>query len=191
MIIPFIFLPLLVAASGFLSWEMFRRGDVASWCSFFTAGGVFLVETVYGYFISNIIGLCLIFLSLALLLRYLRVGGRVLLSVSIITGLFSYFSHPQTAEVYIGGLAALWIIQLLRRNSSRRAMIAIPFYLTIIVVLWFPELVPDWKPSLTESLLHRFLFYGDPTVFEFPERRFYIKPNSSLISCARVIEVKI
>jgi len=152
LIIPIIFLPLLVAASGLLSWEMYQRGDVASWCSFFTAGGVFLVETIYGFFISNIIGLCLIFLSLALLFRYLRFGGRVPLGASIITGLFAYFSHPLTIEVYAVGLAAIWVIQFLRKDKSSRAMRIIPFYLATIVGFGFLNWFFNGNRALLTSL---------------------------------------
>jgi hypothetical protein len=141
LILPFIFLSLLVAASGFLGWEMFRRADVASWCSFFTACGVFVVETIYGYFLGNIIGLFLIILSLALLFRFIRVGSWALLGLSLISGVLAYFSHPLTLELYAGGLAAVWVIQLLRRNVPTRLMRVIPYFLVIVVCFgllsWF------------------------------------------------------
>lgn len=143
MILPLIFLPLLVVLSGLLGWEMYQRADVASWFSFFTASGVFMVETVYGYFISNIIGLCLIFLSLALLFKYLRVSGWTALGASIVTGLLAYFSHPLTLELYAGGLAAMWFIQLLKKGGSRRILKVVPFLLATLALFgtlnWYLE----------------------------------------------------
>lgn len=150
MIMPLIFLPLLVAASGLMSWEMYQRADLASWCTFFTAGGVFVVETVYGYFISNIIGLCLIFLSFALLFRYLRVGGWANLGAYLITGLLAYFSHPFSLELYAGGLAAIWFILLLKKGGSERLLKAIPFFLVTFVVFGFL----NWYLNGNHSLLN-------------------------------------
>jgi hypothetical protein len=111
-----------VLAAGFLGWEMFRRGDVASWFAFFTATGFFLIESVYGYFISNIIGLLLVFLWLGLMLHSLRLSNCVMLAASMTMGILAYFSHPWTSHVYFGCLAVFWIFLHQRKMRLPQSM---------------------------------------------------------------------
>ena len=135
-----VLLPLMAASSAFLAWEVFRDGDVASLASLLTACGVFTVESMYGFFLSNMLGLGLSFLSLALLFRGLRTRSHLTFILSVLVGLLVLYSHNFTFYLYFGALALVCLVYLLLHrtalsNFEAKWVIIILVTFTLILVL--------------------------------------------------------
>ena len=101
-VLPFLLNPLYVATSYWLTWETTRSRRTALWSSFFSLTGVQLTVGVFSYYISNILALIAMFMSLIFLFRYLRTGSLFSLTSSIFLGGLTVFTHPWTSDQYIG-----------------------------------------------------------------------------------------
>ena len=102
---PTVLLPVLVFSTYFFSSKIANK-DVASWSSFFMATGPTVVSSMYSYFLSNILGLIFILISLGLLFNSYESGRKIKLLASIILGSLCLFTHPWTFTHYVIGLLA-------------------------------------------------------------------------------------
>lgn len=98
--LPVLLNPLLVLAAFFLAFEVFGDGWAAGWAAFFTACGFQVSVGMYSYFLTNLLGLCLVFFSLGLLFRSLRCGCRASLAAASLLGGLLVFTHPWTFDQY-------------------------------------------------------------------------------------------
>lgn len=138
--LPPLLITLLAASSTVLAWEVFRDGDTAALAAFFTACGIFTVESFYGFFLANMVAICFALLSISLLLRGLRSGGYLTLLLANLIGLLAFFSHPFTFYAYIGALVPVCLIYMyLNRTvlgSSKVRWVSLSLFFFAIVVFF-------------------------------------------------------
>jgi len=99
--LPVILNPLMIATAFFLANEAFNDGWIASWAAFFTACGYQVTVGMFSYFLTNMLGLSLVFLSLGFLFRFLRRFGKIDLVLSVILVFLLFFTHPWTFYQYL------------------------------------------------------------------------------------------
>jgi len=85
----------MIVAVFFRAFQAFGDWWLSSWAAFFTACGYQITVGVYSYFLTNILGLCLTFLSLGFLFRSLRRGCKISLALASILGVLLVFTHPR------------------------------------------------------------------------------------------------
>jgi len=101
MFLPVILNPLMVVGAFFLAFEAFGDWRLSSWAAFFTACGYQVTVGMYSYFLTNMLALSLVFLSLGFLFRSLRVGCNISLALASILGILLVFTHPWTFDQYV------------------------------------------------------------------------------------------
>ena len=99
--LPVLLNPLIVISTFFLALEVFRNEWMASWASFFTVCGFHVTVGMYSYFLTNMLGLVLVFFSLGFLFRSMRCGCRLSLGFACLSGGLLLFTHPWTFDQYI------------------------------------------------------------------------------------------
>ena len=99
--------PLLSVSIFFLALEMFNDGSIASWAAFFTVCGIQVSVGMFSYFLTNMLALSIIFLSLGLLFRALRRICYFSLIFASLTGVLLVFTHPWTFDQYYGAIVLL------------------------------------------------------------------------------------
>jgi hypothetical protein len=139
--IPAVLNPLLVVSLFYFTYEIFNDPTNAAWASFFTACGYQITVNQYSYFLTNMLGLILIFFSLGLLFRTLRTHDKISLITSFILGSLLVFTHPWTFfQFYTTTIMVLAItIYQYRKNEERKTYIS-PIIVYLIILL-FVELV--------------------------------------------------
>ncbi|MFX0132593.1 MAG: hypothetical protein ACFFDN_02985 [Candidatus Hodarchaeota archaeon] len=98
--IPVFLNPLLVITIFVLALEMYNDSWIASWASFFTVCGIQISVGMFSYFLTNVLALSIIFLSLGLLFRALRKICYFSLFYSSLIGFLLVFTHPWTFNHY-------------------------------------------------------------------------------------------
>lgn len=98
--LPAILNPLLVLSVFFLALEVLGDGWAAGWAAFFTVCGFQVTVGMYSYFLTNMLGLSLVFFSLGFLFRSLRCGCRASLVLASLLGGLLVFTHPWTFDQY-------------------------------------------------------------------------------------------
>jgi hypothetical protein len=109
---PIILNPLLCASAFILTREITRDTSMATFASFFTASGFTLAVGMYAYFLTSILMLSIIFLSLAALLKALREKSRIYLALAITLGCLFVFTHPWTFVQYMAAVCGATILTL-------------------------------------------------------------------------------
>ena len=103
--LPILLNPLFVLASYFFFWECFRNSRVAAWGSFFASTGHVITVGMFMNYMSNILALVLVFSSLGLLLRAVRLTSfRYLSTASLLAALLVY-THPWTMMQFYAAVA--------------------------------------------------------------------------------------
>ncbi|MFX0184219.1 MAG: hypothetical protein ACFE95_14140 [Candidatus Hodarchaeota archaeon] len=92
--------PLLAVSIFFLALEMFNDSWIASWAAFFTVCGIQISVGMFSYFLTNMLALSIIFLSLGFLFRALRRYCYSNMILASFTGVFLVFTHPWTFDQY-------------------------------------------------------------------------------------------
>jgi len=92
--------PLLAISIFFFALEMFNDGWVASWAAFFTVCGIQISVGMFSYFLTNMLALSIVFLSLGFLLRAFRHVCYYSLISAFLIGFFLVFTHPWTFDQY-------------------------------------------------------------------------------------------
>jgi len=108
--LPVLLNPLLAVAVFFMAMEAFGDGWVAGWASFFTVCGFPVTVGMYSYFLTDMLGLCLIFFSLGFLFRALRCGCRVSIALASLLGGLLVFTHPWTFDQYYAAAALTAVV---------------------------------------------------------------------------------
>lgn len=120
--LPSLLLTLLAASSTLLAWEAFRDGDTAAFAAFFSACGVFTIESIYGFFLANMFAIIFTQLWLALLFMALRTRSHLVFLASNLFGLLLLYTHPFIFYPYLGGLIPVSILMMYRKRSIFRDM---------------------------------------------------------------------
>jgi len=110
--LPVILNPLLGASIYFLARELFLDNWVASWSSFFTVCGIQIAVGMFSFFLTNMLTLSIVFLSLGFLFKAIRCRCFFSLIVASLIGILIVFTHPWTFDQYFATifLAAFFIL---------------------------------------------------------------------------------
>jgi hypothetical protein len=111
-------IPLLVVSAYFMAVEMFDDAGVGVWTAFFTVCGVQVTVGVYSYFLTNLLGLSIVFFSLGFLFRALRLGCHRSLAVASLFGGLLVFTHPWTFDQYAAAIVVLTGVTFLVESRS-------------------------------------------------------------------------
>ena len=134
---PVVLIPLVVFSTYFFSLKMSNK-RVAGWASFFMATGPTVVAGMYSYFLSNLLGLTFILISVGLLFSSYESGNKLQLFLSIIFGSLCLFTHSWTFVHYIFGLFILigYIIYKERHlNLKKDNTNFLIYYITIQILV--------------------------------------------------------
>lgn len=112
--LPVILNPLMVVGAFFLAFEAFGDWRLSSWSAFFTACGYQVTVGMYSYFLTNMLALSLVFLSLGFLFRSLRRCCNISLALASILGILLVFTHPWTFDQYVVTMILTIIIYFYR-----------------------------------------------------------------------------
>jgi len=116
--LPVILNPLMIATASFLAYEAFRDEGIAGWTAFFTACGYQVTVGMYSYFLTNMLALSLVFLSLGFLFRSLRRGCDLSLILAVIPGILLVFTHPWTFDQYVATTILTIIVSFYRTRKE-------------------------------------------------------------------------
>ena len=116
--LPVILNPLMIATAFFLAYEAFRDEWTAGWTAFFTACGYQITIGMYSYFLTNMLALSLVFLSLGFLFRSLRRGCDLSLILAVIPGILLVFTHPWTFVQYVATTILTIIVSFYRTRKE-------------------------------------------------------------------------
>ena len=139
--LPAILNPLLVLSMFVFSYEMTTDLRIAAWASFFTATGYQITVNMYSYFLANILGLSLIFLSLGLLFRTIRKGDRKSLIAASALGSLLVYTHPWTFIQYYASIFVSTAISYYHHRKKGKAQEYLKPIVTYLALLAAAELV--------------------------------------------------
>jgi hypothetical protein len=118
---PVILIPSLSYSTYYFVKKVCGNTEVAGWSAFFVVTGIKVVVGLYSYYLSNLLGLVLIQLSLGLLFDSIENGSKARLVTSSLLAALCLYTHPWTFDQYIIGLLTvtgfLLILKIRRRES--------------------------------------------------------------------------
>ena len=103
--LPILLNPLFVLASYFFLWECFRNSRVAAWGSFFASTGHVITAGMFMNYLSNNLALVLVFSSLGLLFRAVRLRSVPCLSAASFLAALLVYTHPWTMLQFFAAVA--------------------------------------------------------------------------------------
>jgi len=144
--LPVLLVPLMALTVYFFAKAFFNDNGIAEWASFFTVFGFPVAVGMFSYYLSNMLGLCLVFSSLGFLFRAVKGGSRVGLVLAFLFGGLVLFAHPWTFDQYFAPLILIIFIlpQIfdseltgfkISRNILSRARYIIFFFLVLLFVI--------------------------------------------------------
>ncbi|MFX0207960.1 MAG: hypothetical protein ACFFDT_18385, partial [Candidatus Hodarchaeota archaeon] len=119
--LPIILNPLLAVSIYFLARELFLDSWIASWASFFTVCGIQIAVGMFSFFLTNMLALTIVFLSLGFLFRAIRCKCLYSLIIASLIGILIVFTHPWTFDQYFATifLTAFFILYDDRKKEKR------------------------------------------------------------------------
>jgi len=116
--LPVFLNPLLALTSFFFTKEIFHDNRIAVWSSFFTIFSHVIAVGMYSYFLSNILGLCLVYISLGFLFKSFNCRELINYFSSFLFGSLILFTHPWTFDQYfIPLIIVLFIMPFLYKKG--------------------------------------------------------------------------
>jgi len=98
--LPVFIVPCLIFSVSFFVFQSMGDHHVAAVSAFVTAVSPYVTVGLYAYFLSNMLALSFVFISLGFLYMSFESGDKVHLVFSLIFNLFVLFSHPYTFMQY-------------------------------------------------------------------------------------------
>jgi len=144
--LPVLLVPLMASTVYFFAGAVFNDNGIAEWASFFTVFGFPVAVGMFSYYLSNMLGLCLVFSSLGFLFRAIKGGSRVSLVLAFLFGGLVLFTHPWTFDQYFAPLILIIFIvpqsldseltgYKISRNILSRVRYIIFFFLVLLFVI--------------------------------------------------------
>jgi len=137
MFFPVVVMPILVFSIYIFTLELFQNEHIAAWAAFFTASGYHVTVNMYSYFLSNVLGLSLVFISLTYFYRSIRLNNKIDLIISLIAGILLVFSHPWTYVHYFIIFVLTTIIKIFYIKKSKKYDMLYPNLVYILVLAGF------------------------------------------------------
>jgi len=132
--LPVLLNPLLVLSVFFMVSNATEDLEWAGLASLFSATGFTITVGMYSYFLTNILGLVLIFSSLGFLFKTIRTGLGVHLVPALALGFLAVFTHPWTfIQYYAATVLFLFYIYFLEKRSVESLIIITYLGLTGLV----------------------------------------------------------
>jgi len=103
--LPVLLNPLLVLSVYFMVSQSTKDHEWAGLASLFTASGIKITVGMYAYFLTNMLGLSLIFFALGFLFRSMRTENKSDLILAMLSGTLTVFTHPWTFIQYYVAMA--------------------------------------------------------------------------------------
>jgi len=138
---PILLNPLLVVSIFILALEIFNDGWIASWAAFFTVSGIQISVGMFSYFLTNMLALSIIFISLGFLFRALRRVCYFNLIFASLIGVFLVFTHPWTFDQYYVVIVLMACFILYDENKSNRGYNKLKIVFIYLFSLGFSEIV--------------------------------------------------
>ena len=107
--LPVLLNPLMVLGAFFIGKEASDDWWIGSWAAFFTACSYQVTVGMWAYFLTNMLALSIVFTSLGLLFRALRLKSRRTLGYACLIGSLLVFTHPWTYAQYFVATVATTI----------------------------------------------------------------------------------
>ena len=180
--------PLLAVSIFFLAMEMFNNGWIASWAAFFTICGVHVSVGIFSYFLTNMLALSIVFLSLGFLFRALQHVCYISLIFASLIGVFLVFTHPWTFDQYFVVIVLMALFILNADRKSREGYNKFKMIILYLFSLGISEIVKSKlfhgysgvsASSLAIGNIINFTRFWDNTVFFF--RRIYCGLEANII----------
>jgi len=133
--LPILLNPLMALSAFFLAWEVLGDSWAGAWTAFFTICGFQITVGMYSYFLTNMLGLCLVYSSLGFLFRSIRQDSRMCLVIASLLGGLLAFTHPWTfVQFFVAAvLTAIFIGYNIRsKGGDTRSFIAMSVYVVSI-----------------------------------------------------------
>jgi hypothetical protein len=121
--------PLLVLCNYVFSLELTHDESTALWSCLFLVFGYVISVGAYSYFIANVLGLSLIYLSLTLLFKAINSGCPMCLATSILLNGLTLFTHPWTFIQFNAPLLVSIALIGFRRKGDSEGALYIGLYL--------------------------------------------------------------
>jgi len=131
----------LAVSIFFLAFEMFNDGWIASWAAFFTICGIHVSVGMFSYYLTNMLALSIVFLSLGFLFRALQHMCYISLIFASSIGFFLVFTHPWTFDQYFVVIILMALFVLNADRKSREGYNKFKLIIVYIFFLGFSEVV--------------------------------------------------
>ncbi|MFX0135779.1 MAG: hypothetical protein ACFFDN_19205 [Candidatus Hodarchaeota archaeon] len=138
---PILLNPLLVVSIFILALEVFNDGWIASWAAFFTVCGIQISVGMFSYFLTNMLALSIIFISLGFLFKALRLLCYSNLIFSSLIGVFLVFTHPWTFDQYYIAIVLMAFFILYDDSKSNKGYDKLKIIFIYLFSLGFSEIV--------------------------------------------------
>lgn len=124
--LPVLLNPLVVLSVFFMVSQATGEMDRAGLASLFTASGFKITVGMYSYFLTNMLGLFLIFSALGGLFKAIRTGRSIHLLLASALGSLAVFTHPWTfAQYYAATVFLLIYMYFIEKRYSESVKILI------------------------------------------------------------------
>jgi len=180
--------PILAASTFFLALEMFNDSWIASWAAFFTVCGIQVSVGMFSYFLTNMLALSIIFLSLGFLFRALQRVCCLSLILASLIGVFLVFTHPWTFDQYFVVIALMAFFVWYDDSKSKEGYNKFKMIIIYLFSLGFSEILKSnlfhgyggiSASSLAIGNIVNFIRFWPNTVFFF--RRIYCGLEANII----------
>jgi hypothetical protein len=108
--LPVLLNPLMVLGAFFIGKEASDDWWIGSWAAFFTACSYHVTVGMFSYFLTNMLALSIVFTSLGLLFRALRLKSKRTLGYACLIGSLLAFTHPWTYTQYFVATVATTVV---------------------------------------------------------------------------------
>jgi hypothetical protein len=186
--LPVILNPLLAISIYFLARELFMDNWIASWSSFFTVCGIQVAVGMFSFFLTNMLALSIVFLSLGFLFRAIRCRCFFSLIIASLIGILIVFTHPWTFDQYFATifLTAFFILYDDRKEDKGydrfKMMLFYLFFLALSEIVKIKVFQGYGGVSASSRAIGELVYisrFWSSTIFSF--RRMYCGLESNVI----------
>jgi len=114
------------------------KNSLSCWMVFFMIVGIQIPINIYSYFLSNMLALSFMFLSLGFLFRSINTSSKYYFILSIITGILTTYSHYWTFELFYISLSTsimYYIFINKENNNTVENKCYLYSYITIFIII--------------------------------------------------------
>ena len=138
---PALLVPVLILSVATLVLEISGNWKTALFAGFFTLCSYHVTSGMYAYFLSNMLGLSVLFFSLMFLIRALQRRSISSLIIASLLGILVLFIHPWTLVQYIVGIICTTFLLGYRVYIKREDPNDFYFIISYLGFLVFSELI--------------------------------------------------